>query len=440
MPEAEPKSFKIQPRDAMWFFNMELERPIDAVRVEAENLIFGEMAEWDLVVAAPYDHADDSVPVTVFPTTVPNQLRIGMAQERFGDGIWFVRFYVREEGRDDWLPLIDSSGESYATCIASTAYTRELASEDIVNWCPQPQRARAFLRLSRAIETPIAPPCRRNMVDLARAAWQRVGKSLDTSDPTERASLLKSCALPPSPHAHESWIPVRHPVEINPNVFALPAEDIGELGSSEVSGYEEFESIGLAGLTESLQDAVDLLDVSVAFLTAFEKASALQRDPDASPGAFDFSKYCEYARTMTDIAEDDKPLSVWHHGRACERMADRVTVASQDPRAANRLLRATTLVHHFRLARTERLTESLETPRDLADGFPLVQGAPRLIATLTRAWRCGDTETFWKECASAVSWPREKVQKCVGTVLRLAPELVAFYLLLWVLAEEHETA
>ena len=109
------------------------------------------------------------------------------------------------------------------------------------------------------------------------------------------------------------------------------------MGSSEATGYEEFESIGLAGITESLQEAVDVLDVSTTFLIAFERASALQRDGSASPGAFDFSRYCQFAREMQDI--DDKPLSVWHHDRACERMADRMVIASRDRFSSVRLLR-----------------------------------------------------------------------------------------------------
>ena len=436
VPEAEPKFFRAQPLDALWFYDAGFERPVDAVRIEAENLIFGGRLESDLAVASPPNHANDSPLATVFQTTASNHLRIGIDQNDYADGVWFVTFQIREEGREDWFPLIDSAGQSYATCIAPKAYARKLASEDVSEWCPRAHRAQAFLRLSRAIETPIAWQCRANVVDLALNAWRRLGKSLDARSAADRPGLLGACALPPSPHARESWIPVHHPVEVIPELFAIPAEDIGELGSSEVFGYEEFESVGLAGLTESLKDAVDLLDVSMTFLLAFEKASALQRDPKASPGAFDVSRYCLLARTMEDIAEDDKPLSVWHHDRACERMADRVAIASQDRFSSTRLHKAATVVQHC----TRYWTEALDVPRDLGEGFPLVRGAPRLIAALTEAWRNGDGENFWHDLASVVGWPTEKVRKHVGTVLRLAPELLAFYLLLWVLVERHERA
>ncbi len=434
--EAEPKFFRAQQLEALWFYDAGFERPIDAVRIKAENLIFGERLEADLAVASAHDHSDDSPLATVFQTTSSTHLRIGIDPANYADGVWFVSFQIREEGREDWFPLLNSSGESYAACMVSRAYVKKLASEDISEWCPEAHRAQAFLRLSRTIETPIARVSRPNVVDLVLDAWRRLGKSLDVRNPSDQASLLRACALPASPYALEGWIPVRHPVEFHPDLFAVPAEDIGELGSNETSGYEEFESVGLAGLTESLQDAVDLLDVSATFLIAFERASSLQRDPSASPGAFDFSRYCLFARTMKDIAEDDKPLSIWHHDRACERMADRVAIASQNRFSSDRLHKAMTVVRHFTLSRTE----GVDVPLDLAEGFPLVQGAPRLIAALTRAWRNGDAEMFWHDLASVVNWPAEKVRMHVGTILRLAPELLAFYLLLWVLVKRHEKA
>lgn len=425
VPEAQPTFFTARQVDTLWFCDAGFEGPIDAMRIKAENLINGERLEADLSVASPPDH---SVLATMGQITSSNNLQIAIHQDNLGDGVWFIDFQVREEGREDWLPLINSFGESYAICIASRAYTQKLTSGDTSEWCPEADRAQAFLRLSRAIETPIARTCRPTVVDLGLDAWQRLGRSLDPQDPGCRRTLLDACALPPSPFARESWIPVHHPIEIKPNLFGVSAVDIGELGSSDASGYEEFESVGLAGLTESLEDAVAVLDVSATFLIAFAGA----RKPNESPGAFDFERYCLFAPRMKNI--DDKPLSLWHHDRACERMADRVAIT----RGA-RLSKAMMLVQQFRLQEANS-AKTLDLPHDLADGFALVMETPRVIAALTKAWRFGDAEAFWHSLASTLSWPTERVRKHMGTLLRLAPELLAFYLLLWVLVERHETA
>ena len=131
VPEAEPKSFWAERHDTHWFYDADFQRPIEAVRIKAENLIWGERLETELTVPSQWDNTNDSPLATVSQTNNSNQLRITIDQNDYGDGIWFVGFQVREVGREGWLPLINSSGESYATCIASRAYTRKLASRTL---------------------------------------------------------------------------------------------------------------------------------------------------------------------------------------------------------------------------------------------------------------------------------------------------------------------
>lgn len=435
VPEAQPSSFRARSYDDMWVAEAEFERPIDAVQIQAENLISGEKLDADAAIASLSDHSDGLNLVTVIPTTSSSCLKIEIPQNNYTNGIWFVSLQVFEQGGMDWLSVINSSGESYATCISSNAFAQKLAAEDIADWCTEAQQAEAFLRLSRVIETPIARECRPNVTDLALNAWIQLGKSLATRPPSDQANLLSACALPTSIHAPETWIPVYHPLEVAPNLFAIPAEDIAVLASTEQSEYEGFELVGLAGITESLKDVVKALDISTTFLLCFSEFSELQRDPTASPGIFDFSRYCECARTIKQIADDDKPLSIWHHDRACRRMADRIDIAQRDRFSSSRLSEIYTIVHRFALSSHE----GLDIPHDLSERYLLVEKTPRLIAALTQAWRKGDAEKLWDDLAFRVKLPMQKTRRLVGVILRLAPELLAFYLLLWVLVEKYES-
>ncbi|MXX98094.1 MAG: hypothetical protein F4065_06270 [Rhodothermaceae bacterium] len=434
--ETHPSSFRAHQYKDVWFAEAEFESPIDAVRIKAKNLITGEKVDANVSVRSQSDLSDESTLISVIPTISPNRLRIEIPQNNYMDGIWFVRLHVLEHGGKGWLPVINSSGESYATCIAPTDFAQKLVSEDPSVWCSEIQHTQAFLRLSKAIETPIAKPCRPNVSHLALNAWRQLGKLLATRSQADQTSLLNACALPPSTHAPETWIPTYHPVEIAPNLFAIPSEELAILASSEQPEYKEFELVGLAGITESLQDAVDVLDVSITFLTSFTNAYALQGNPAASPGGFNFALYCEWAREMEQIADDDKPLSIWHHDRACYRMADRIEAAQKNPFSSLRLSKAAKIVRS-----TPGFNyESLNIPDDLGEKFSLVKETPRLMATLTEAWRKGNAEKYWNDLASKANMPVEKTRKRVGTILRLAPELLAFYLLLWVLVEKHERA
>ena len=243
----------------------------------------------------------------------------------------------------------------------------------------------------------------------------------------ERTLLLEGeIRFEPTDFAEEA------PVEVAPDLFALPAEDFGELASNELPEYEAFESVALAGITESLRDAVDLLDISPAFLLAFENAPRLQVDPAANPGNFDFSRYYYLTNQFKEL-DDDKPLSLSHHDRACERLADRVEIVSQDRFSSIRLAKSMTILQHF----APNSTIALDVPAYLTEGFAFVQKTPPVIAELAKASRCGDACEFWSDLASKVSIEEERVRKYVGSILRLAPELLAFYLLLWVLVERN---
>ncbi len=432
VPETEPTEFIVKTNGASHLsIEAFFQRPIEEVRIEAENLVFGEKLQENLPLPSPLNHRNDFPLASAIKTNDSTQIHIEIDEDNYPDGVWFVSFQIREKDRLDFLPLINSRGETYATCITSESYAEELTYGDISEWCPEPIRAKAFLKLSRIMDTPIARQCRSNGYSEALKAWRRLGDSLDLCKQANRSTLLKACALPPSSHARESWIPFHHPIEVCPDLFTVNAEDIGQLGSNAVSGYEEFELVGLAGLTNSLKDAVDAVDVSMTFLLAFENAHFLQSNPDASPGAFDYPLYCQNARTMKNIADDDKPLSIWHHDRACERMADRVAVATEGTRLSKVMFLVERFKHHE--------TTALDLPHDLEDGFALVQGSPKVIGALSRAWRKGNLERFWQDLATRANLPTEKVQKHMGTLLRLAPELLAFYLLLWTLVEKHET-
>ncbi len=435
IPEAEPRIFQAKQYKGEWALEAEFEHPIDAVQIKAENLISGEKMDAEIVMNSLSERLDESPLITALPTTSSNQIRLEIPRNNYLDGIWFISMLVIEKGGKDFLPIINSSGESYATCIVSNSFAQKLLSKDVSMWCTKDQQVHAFLRLSRVINKPTYRLCFINVKEFALAAWRKLGNFLSTcSCPAIQSGLLKACILPPSSHARETWVPVFHPIEVAPELFAVPADHLAILASGEQPEYEEFELVGLAGITESLEDAVDVLDISFTFLIGFSGASAFQGDPTASPGIFDFSQYCDHARIIERMADDKKPLSIWHHDRACQRMADRIETAQQDPFFSNRLEEATKLLNHF--ARPSY--KGLDIPEDLTERYPLIRAASRLIAAMTEVWRKGNTKEFWNDLKFKVNLPILEIRKHVGTILRLAPELFAFYLLLWVLVERHE--
>lgn len=425
VPAANPKSFDLKRIGSRQILESCFECSIDGVRIEAENLISGEKQHLEL----PVDVQDIS-PAKVWNLSDDGQsVKIELDGNDYSDGVWFIEFAIREKGREDWMPVINAFGESYVSCAAPESYSMQLAPEYVSDWKPD-EAAEIFLRLTRVIGIPISRQCRDNVNELLLSAWRKLGKSLAESS-TDQATLLKACGIPPAAHAKESWLPLRHPIEIAPKLFAAPAEEFEQLARSDLAGYGEFEAVGLAGITMSLQDACDVLDINLAFLTGFQNAAELQRNANASPGAFDFHKYYRAIKAIDDI---DRPLSIQRHHRACERMAERCARVGMGN--TPRMGWAMTLVKRFQ-QRAVDFVDFVDAPAELVEEFPLIAGTPCLISALARASRIGHVDQFWDDATSYAQKPLNQVRKDVGLLLRLAPELLAFYLLLWVLVERN---
>jgi len=437
----DPSYFKVQQYADVWVADAEFENPIDAVQIRAKNLITGEKLEGEVTLRPQSDNPnrlEESTLLRVFPRNSSNRLVIEIPHNNYMDGIWFLHLHVREHGDKEWIPIINGSGESYAIYVAPDNFIQKLASDDSSIWNSVIQQSEAFIRLSEALETPIAKECRQNMKRLGLKAWILLGKLLAARFPDDQASLLKACALPRSIHAPESWIPLYHPIEIAPELFKIPSEDIAILASNELPEYECFEFVGLAETIESLKETVDDLGISVKFLLGFENGSEIiQGNSDASPGSFDFTRYCNACNAVTQeqwIDDSDNLLSIFHHDQACYRMADRIELAEKNNSLKKRIESVTRIVHY---APSGLNYKNLNIPDDL-ENFSLVEKSPRLMATLTESWRKGNAEKYWNDLASKANLPPKEVRKHVGFILRLAPELLAFYLLLWVLVEKHE--
>ena len=437
VPETEPKSFDAREIGPRQIVKASFARPVDAIRIDAENLISGKNIRFEITLGQLLVDAHYLPPAKAWRTSEDGKfVRIELDGDNYSDGVWFVELAIREEGREEWMPLINSDGESYAFCVAPESYRFNLGPKYVTEWRPE-GAADIFVRLSRVIGIPIANECREGVNDLLLEAWRSLGESLSNGSSADQASLLNACAIPPSAHARESWLPRHHPLEVAPKLFAAPAEEFGRLASSELVGYDAFEAVGLAGITESLDDARDLLDISPAFVAAFSNAATTETAANVDPGKFEFPKY----RSLAELIDDDGLLSKRCHRRFCERMADRFATAAKSgpllspPHPDSHLMgKAMATVSRF----SPHPTDSLAVPQELAEEFPPIADIPRLISALAHASRNGRVDQFWNKLASYTTRSPEGVRKDVGFVLRIAPELLAFYLLFWELVERNK--
>lgn len=422
--EAEPDSFVVtRTTGVRQTLSVRFDRAVEGFRIDAQNLISGESCEVNTSLGAGVRGTR-----RLWSSNDQRELTVEVDGNAYSDGVWFVDFAIRESGREDWTPIVNSSGELYAVCVAPESFQQNLlsAGHDL-QWIPA-EAAEAYIRLTRALGIPIARPCRQSVNSLLRSVWSKVGTSLASSGRSGEATLLRACGIAPPVQLREGWLPHHHPVQVAPTLFVAPTEDFEQLAYSDLTGYEDFETVALAGLTETVAD-IRGLDVSEAFLASFTNAATSQPENIKCLGAFRFDSY----RSLVRVVDDERLLSMGHHRRACEQMADRCALVEASG-TSHILGRTNRTVGNFQRYQTQYF---LDPPMALAEESSLVAGTPRLLSELARASRSGLIDSFWKTVVSNARMSEERVRKHVGFVLRLAPELLAFYLLLWVLVERH---
>ena len=422
--EAEPDFFQItRATGVRQSLSARFNRAVEEIRIDAQNLISGESCGVTTSLGTALQVARG-----IRSSKDRREMTIEVDGNEYSDGVWFVDFAIRESDREDWTPIVNASGELYALCVAPESFQHSLLSSGHdLDWLPA-KAAEAYIRLTRALGIPIARPCRQSVNRLLRRVWSKVGTSLAGSGRSGEATLLRACGIAPPAQLREGWLPHHHPVQVAPTLFVAPTEEFEQLAYSDLTGYEDFETVALAGLTETVAD-IRSLDVSEAFLAGFANAATSQSEKMEHLGTFRFDSY----KGLASVVDDERLLSMGHHRRACEQMADRCALIEASG-TSHILGRTNRIVGKFQKCQTQCF---LDAPPALAKESSLVAGTPRLLSELARASRSGQPHSFWNTAVSYARMSEERVRKHVGFVLRLAPELLAFYLLLWILVERH---
>jgi hypothetical protein len=439
-PAFAPASFRtVRHHDALQA-ELHLSQPIDAVRIEAEELLSGERFDGEVplgrrpVERSIYERAEGAV-----CDAQRTQLLLTLPCRSWPGGAWLARFLVREEGGDVWRPLLSPRGDTYglALPIEEGHWVRTpavIAERDV------------FVRMSRALAVCYAKECWEDIENMLLKPWISIGQDL-ASRPGGLQVLLRACRATPTPAAGQTWIPLHHPLEIAPTLFSAPAAAFRELEAAE-DGSSALAVVADTADCQRVRDAMAHVPVSPIFFTGYANFPQASQNASVALSGFRFPAYA----TAADVFDrNDVPAPFWsperghltqaHHGWACARLAETVRQARQDPtRNRHRLPLAALLARSAGLPEGE---ESLLAPETLANELDLVRCAPSFFSAFARASRreayCdGAIWTFFARLAQRVQRPINEVIRETGYLARLGEELLAFYLLFWELVERTE--
>jgi hypothetical protein len=129
-------------------------------------------------------------------------------------------------------------------------------------------------------------------------------------------------------------------------------------------------------------------------------------------------------------------LSEWHHEWCVDHFIDRFHLAMPDDTS-----------NHERMLRLNRMVTAMSRDHKdqavpvsdlLGDRCQLAHGVGPFLSAAAKAWRFDRFPDFLRDLCQRTATSRDMLLEDIGLLLRLAPELTAFYLLLWELVHMTE--
>lgn len=408
--------------------------PVEAVRL----LIEDERGERKTVEAALGDAPRADVPFLklVRDTSALDGSRTSLTIDpcELPDVLHLARILVRGPARDRWTHLGNPRGDVFALAFeGGNAAAPDVPSDDS-------DLDRRFRTLSGWLAQCFARESWSQVQEPLLQRWQSVGEHLNATR-VGRSAVLAAAAIDPPEEASATWVPMVHPLSFLPEMYGAPAADFAACAAVQDPGGAALAIVSEVG-TGDLRDP-GLLDR--AALLGFANVGAAET-AGASPEGFDPTRFLE---VLAHPHVDTDPAAGWFwrgqpilgpaHWRAAHiRFAERLeaaevfTEADADMQQPNgfRQIRLLKLMS----ACGKNAVPRLPVPkRDIADEEPAVVDrlAAATLCAFSRAAREGRVAAWADALNAELESSRSNVLTDVAFLLRLAPELFAFYMSMW---------
>ncbi len=432
----EPERFDAVRRSGKLEIQIKLPIRIDALRFELESetgesqsaetalgreTIEGATPAW---LDAALDDDNDVDAVTV---------RIDLSG--FDDGVVFAHILARALNTDKFQPLRSGSGDIFA--LALTAPNPHSETET----APTPDSEeirRRFLKLSQWMAVCLAGRSWDQVAEVLPDRWREVGSSL-LGVPAGAAVLMEAGFAPPPPDSPPSWVPMHHPLSVSLELYGASAKVFSGLRECDAPGAVE-----LACLADLSPDKIPV-NKDLSPLLPFGFSNVRQASASGERLA-DFS-IPRYFQVLAPSDTDPSSGHFWRggellgpaHWRAAHlRLRERLEEAGFDAEGhgnQNRILAMQRLIQCRRFGadtpapkRTDAAGEELDDRMSLwCAGF---------FRHFTAACRERKVSAFLDTLSQDLERNRRELLYAIGFLLRLGPELFAFYMLLSELARE----
>jgi len=412
---------------------------IDAVAVEAEDEMgfrsFHEIA----LGRRPVRQAAPDWLRAAFSGNDTREVALTIAQRPADQGLMVGRVFVRPESANaeqGWRPLRNGRGDTYALPLVAP-HSLSDAPVDFIQT--------RFETLCRWLSDCYASDCwlDHGLERSLLPRWRSLGGVI-AGLPLAGGLLMRAALVPAPGETSPSWVPMVHPVEIDPGLYSAPTAAFDALADQADDGLRVGARMGALS-RERLREGL----LHGQALIAFANAAQAERNPATVLAGFRPERFF---KLFPHLDTDPGAGWFWHgtpilgpaHLRAAQlRMLERFEAANVllDPQNegggnSRRGEALSTLAAHVLAQCSPERRPPMPKRRPEDDRPPAVDLA--VAATLSefaRASRIGSAGQFIETLAASLNWRAPDVLASIGFLLRLAPELFFYFLLVWQLAK-----
>lgn len=433
----QPTRFELRP----WRDGLEIDIgigvAIDAVALEAETE-FGERQFYEVALGRrPVRRAaPDWLSACLFDQDT-SQVRLHIVQTQARGGLCIGRCFIRTDScrpDESWRPLRNARGDGYIVPL-TTAPSLDDAPCDRIN--TRYETLSRWMSECYALECWIDHGLNRHLPPRWRALGEKI---LDL--PLSRGLLVAAALAPPPDDTSPSFVPLLHPIEIDPNLYSdVPAcyLSLDELAEEGLRAIAQLNVLA----TGVLRDGILHPQALMAFRNSLQAMNEDTRLEGFDPKRlFDLFPHFDTDPSAGWFWQGTPLLGPDHLRAACLRMVERFDAAHvfapDGPGGGNRL-RGEALIEMVRKVwEATRPDRRPRMPRRRPDDEHPVTSDMWVAVTLSEfaaASRSGKAQAYVEELAARLCWSRSEVLTSLGFLLRLAPELFIYFLLVWHLSE-----
>ncbi|MGX0975608.1 hypothetical protein ACSSVY_001318 [Roseovarius sp. MBR-51] len=439
VPSLAPVAVQFLPASSAFRLHLRLSQPIDAIALDiADERGAVEMVEVGLG-RRPVGGRQPSWLAASLINNDPKQIEISISLNDFVDGVSLARLLVRPDAQSDensaWRPLRNSRGDAFALALQNPETETSVSLERI---------QRRFEVLSQWLADCFAPECWSQIERVLVPRWQTVGRALSAL-PFGRTSLMIAAAVPPPEHTAASWVPIAHPIQLVPDLYGGPVETFAALAASSDPGVVEMSAL----FTLTTARLRDLSHLHPTVFLAFRNRIAAMQNGQPLAG-FEPKRFFKNIPLV-----DGDPSAGWfwrgttllgpdHWRAAFLRFTERLETAglfttdeaddgpnSRRQEALQRLIHAAWTIAPPDLRPPAPLRTS-----DAEEQSPIDVWTASTLSAYAKANRTGELPEFLSALRQQLKWSEADVLTSLAFLLRLAPELFAYFLLMWQIAKD----